>query len=85
MAVHEAAARGECTEAEAERLVRSFLSAGVDTTVNGIGNMLYAFAQHPEQWQVLRDESNSWQKRRSKSRCAGFPPYRLSFAPRRGR
>jgi cytochrome P450 len=54
MAVHEAAERGECTEAEAERLVRSFLSAGVDTTVNGIGNMLYAFAQHPEQWQTLR-------------------------------
>jgi 4-methoxybenzoate monooxygenase (O-demethylating) len=54
MAVHEAAARGECTEAEAERLVRSFLTAGVDTTVNGIGNMLYAFAQHPEQWDVLR-------------------------------
>jgi cytochrome P450 len=54
MAVHEAADRGECTEAEAERLVRSFLSAGVDTTVNGIGNMLYAFAQHPEQWQALR-------------------------------
>jgi 4-methoxybenzoate monooxygenase (O-demethylating) len=55
MAVHEAADRGECTEAEAERLVRSFLSAGVDTTVNGIGNMLYAFSQHPEQWQRLRE------------------------------
>jgi 4-methoxybenzoate monooxygenase (O-demethylating) len=54
VAVHEAADRGECTEAEAERLVRSFLSAGVDTTVNGIGNMLYAFTQHPEQWQALR-------------------------------
>lgn len=53
-AVHEAAGRGECTEAEAERLVRSFLSAGVDTTVNGIGNMLYAFAQHPKQWEALR-------------------------------
>lgn len=55
IAVHEASDRGECTEAEAERLVRSFLSAGVDTTVNGIGNMLYAFAQHPEQWQALRE------------------------------
>jgi len=54
MAVHEAADRRECSEAEAERLVRSFLSAGVDTTVNGIGNMLYAFAQHPGQWQRLR-------------------------------
>ncbi|UVO54355.1 cytochrome P450 [Sphingomonas sp. SUN039] len=54
--VYAAADRGECTEAEAERLVRSFLTAGVDTTVNGIGNMLYAFAQHPEQWRKLRED-----------------------------
>jgi hypothetical protein len=54
MQVYEAADRGDCTPAEAERLVRSFLSAGVDTTVNGIGNLLLAFARHPEQWQRLR-------------------------------
>jgi 4-methoxybenzoate monooxygenase (O-demethylating) len=54
MAVYEAADRGECSLEEAERLVRSFLSAGVDTTVNGIGNMLHAFAQHPQQWAKLR-------------------------------
>jgi 4-methoxybenzoate monooxygenase (O-demethylating) len=51
--VYAAADRGECSHAEAERLVRSFLTAGVDTTVNGIGNMIYAFAQNPEQWQRL--------------------------------
>lgn len=54
--VYAAADRGDCTEAEAERLVRSFLSAGVDTTVNGIGNMLHAFVQFPEQWDRLRAE-----------------------------
>ncbi len=54
MAVYEAADRGECSPEEAERLVRSFLSAGVDTTVNGIGNMMHAFAQHPQQWTKLR-------------------------------
>jgi 4-methoxybenzoate monooxygenase (O-demethylating) len=54
MQVYAAADRGECTPAEAERLVRSFLTAGVDTTVNGIANMLHAFAQHPAQWQHLR-------------------------------
>jgi hypothetical protein len=54
MAVHEAAERDECTETEAERLVRSFLSAGVDTTVNGIGNMLLAFATFPDAWDALR-------------------------------
>jgi 4-methoxybenzoate monooxygenase (O-demethylating) len=56
MQVYEAADRGECSHAEAERLVRSFLTAGVDTTVNGIGNMLHAFAQNPEQWARLRAE-----------------------------
>lgn len=46
---------GLITEAEGERLVRSFLSAGIDTTVNGIGNMLNAFASSPEQWAILRE------------------------------
>lgn len=54
MAVYEAADRGECSMAEAERLVRSFLTAGVDTTVNGIANLVLAFAQAPDQWQKLR-------------------------------
>lgn len=52
--VYAAANRGECSEAEAERLVRSFLTAGVDTTVNGIANLVYAFSQHPDQWNRLR-------------------------------
>ncbi|WP_397505725.1 cytochrome P450 [Qipengyuania sp. R86523] len=54
MAVFEAADHGECTHEEAERLVRSFLSAGVDTTVNGIGHMVLALAGHPEEYQKLR-------------------------------
>jgi cytochrome P450 len=54
MQVYEAADRGDCTPEEAERLVRSFLSAGVDTTVNGIGNLMLAFGRHPDQWQRLR-------------------------------
>jgi 4-methoxybenzoate monooxygenase (O-demethylating) len=56
MQVYEAADRGECTAGEAERLVRSFLSAGVDTTINGIANLIHAFARHPGQWQRLRQE-----------------------------
>jgi cytochrome P450 len=32
------------------------LTAGVDTTVNGIGNMIHAFALHPDQWARLRTE-----------------------------
>jgi 4-methoxybenzoate monooxygenase (O-demethylating) len=55
-AVFAAVDRGECSEEEAERLVRSLLTAGVDTTVNSIGNMIHAFALHPEQWGRLRAE-----------------------------
>lgn len=53
--VYAAADAGLCSEEDAARLVRSFLTAGVDTTINGIGNMLLAFATHPEQWQKLRE------------------------------
>lgn len=56
MAVYEAADRGECSNEEAERLIRSFLSAGLDTTVNGIGNLMFALALHPQQWQLLRED-----------------------------
>jgi cytochrome P450 len=54
MALYEAADAGECTPDEAERLLRSFLSAGVDTTVNGIAHMIYALASHPDQFERLR-------------------------------
>jgi 4-methoxybenzoate monooxygenase (O-demethylating) len=56
MAVYEASDRGECSEEEASRLVRSFLSAGIDTTINAIGNMILAFAEAPDQWAKLRDK-----------------------------
>jgi len=46
---------GEITAEEAPLLVRSLLSAGLDTTIVGIGNALYAFADNPAQWQALRD------------------------------
>jgi cytochrome P450 len=55
MQIFQAVDAGELTEAEAGMLVRSFLSAGIDTTVYGLGNALYCFAKHPEQWAILRD------------------------------
>jgi 4-methoxybenzoate monooxygenase (O-demethylating) len=54
--IYQAADTGEITQDEAPMLVRSFLSAGVDTTVNGIGNALLCLAQHPEQYAKLRAE-----------------------------
>src|SRR5271163_342408 len=49
---------GELSEDEAGMLVRSFLSAGIDTTVYGLGNALYCMARYPEQWQALRRNPN---------------------------
>ena len=39
---------------EAPLLVRSLLSAGLDTTVYGIGAAVYCLARFPDQWQRLR-------------------------------
>lgn len=51
--VYDAADAGEVTLEEAPVLVRSFLSAGVDTTVNGVGNSIWCLATHPQQWNKL--------------------------------
>lgn len=55
-AIYAAADAGEVSEEEAGMLVRSLLSAGVDTTVTGIGNALWCLAQNPEQFALLRDD-----------------------------
>lgn len=47
---------GEITEDEAGMLVRSLLSAGVDTTVTGIGNALWCLASNPEQYEKLKED-----------------------------
>src|SRR3712207_1104520 len=51
--IHAAADIGEITPEEAPLLVRSLFSAGVDTTVNGIGAAVYCLARFPDQWRKL--------------------------------
>lgn len=58
MQIFEAVDAGELSEDEAGMLVRSFLSAGIDTTVYGLGNALYCMARYPEQWRTLREKPN---------------------------
>jgi len=41
---------GDLAESEAELLIRIFISAGMDTTINGIGFTLQALAQDPAAW-----------------------------------
>jgi cytochrome P450 len=54
--VYKYADTGEVTEQEAALLVRSFLSAGIDTTVHAVGNALLCFAENPGEWQKLRQD-----------------------------
>jgi cytochrome P450 len=58
MIPYEAADAGEIEEDEALFIVRSMLSAGLDTTVYAIGNALNCFAEHPAEWDKLRAEPN---------------------------
>ena len=54
--IHARADTGEITEGEASLLVRALLSAGIDTTVNGIGAAVYCMARFPEQFELLRQD-----------------------------
>ncbi len=56
--IYQAADAGEISHEQAPLLVRSFLSAGVDTTINGLGNALFALAHHPEQYARLHADTS---------------------------
>jgi 4-methoxybenzoate monooxygenase (O-demethylating) len=58
MQIYEAVDKGELSADEAPLLVRSFLSAGIDTTVNGLAATIDCLARFPDQWQLLRDEAS---------------------------
>jgi len=52
--IYDYADTGDITEDEAGLLVRSLLSAGVDTTVTGIGSLLFCLAENPQQYEILK-------------------------------
>jgi cytochrome P450 len=54
--IHARVDSGDISEAEAPLLVRSLLSAGIDTTVNGIGAAIYCLARFPDQLARLRSD-----------------------------
>ncbi|WP_376090454.1 cytochrome P450 [Roseomonas sp. CCTCC AB2023176] len=54
--IHAIAETGVLTEEEAPQVVRSVLTAGVDTTVSGIGAAVWALARFPDQWDALHAE-----------------------------
>ena len=54
-AIWAAADRGEITQHQAPLIVRSLLTAGVDTTVHALGAVLSCFTRYPAQWRRLRE------------------------------
>jgi cytochrome P450/ferredoxin-NADP reductase len=48
--------RGTITEEEAGLLVRSLLTAGLDTTIHSLAHALHCFALWPDQWQAIRQD-----------------------------
>jgi 4-methoxybenzoate monooxygenase (O-demethylating) len=47
---------GKISKEWAALLVRSLLTAGLDTTLNGIAAAIYGLATHPDQWSMLRED-----------------------------
>jgi len=54
--VYDAVDTGELSEEEAPLLVRSFLSAGLDTSIRGISRAIFALASNQDQWTLLCDK-----------------------------
>jgi cytochrome P450 len=54
--IYAAVDTGDLTEHEAFLIVRGFLTAGMDTTIAGLGSALLCLARDPAQWQLLRQD-----------------------------
>ena len=54
LTIYAASDTGEITEEEAGLLVRSLLSAGVDTTVTALGSAIWCLANNPDQFDLLK-------------------------------
>jgi cytochrome P450 len=53
-ALYRAADRGVIGEHQVGPLLRAYLVASMDTTINAIGSALWLFAEHPSAWVTLR-------------------------------
>ncbi|OJU86515.1 MAG: cytochrome [Burkholderiales bacterium 66-5] len=54
--IWQAAEAGEISMEQAPMLVRSLLSAGLDTTINSLGNAIYALGHHPQEYARLHSD-----------------------------
>jgi cytochrome P450 len=54
--IQRAAAQGEIERRRCPMLFIDYLAPSLDTTISAIGNAVWLFATHPDQWQRLREE-----------------------------
>lgn len=54
--IYAAGAQGVVEPEACPGLMLAYVWAGMDTTVNAIGSAVSLFADHPEQWRLLRDD-----------------------------
>ncbi|MGO9028177.1 MAG: cytochrome P450 [Acidimicrobiales bacterium] len=52
----EAVARGDLSAGQCPLAIIDYLGPSLDTTISGLGNAIWLFATHPEQWQRLRED-----------------------------
>lgn len=52
--IYDAVDAGEIDEHEGNLLVRTFVSAGTETSIAAIGSMLYYLAVNPDQWAIVK-------------------------------
>jgi cytochrome P450 len=52
----DAAARGEIEPAQCPLAIIDYMAPSLDTTISALGNAIWLFATHPEQWQLLRED-----------------------------
>lgn len=63
---YKCADEGLISHEDAQQLLKTVFAAGFDTTNGTLGNMMRAFADHPEEWQKLRKRpelvDNAWEE-----------------------
>jgi cytochrome P450 len=52
----DAVEQGTITEEQAIGILAGYATAGLDTTSSAIGSLVLLFAQHPDQWALVRDD-----------------------------
>lgn len=53
--IYEAADRGELSHDQCPAMMNDYMGPSLDTTIFATGSAIWLFSQHPEQWDILRE------------------------------